>query len=80
MNEQICPLCLQENLCDISARQGCWCYKVEVPQGLIDLLAEPIKGKQCICNVCINRYIANPESFKIKAFCNKADLSQSVTD
>ncbi|RBW43795.1 hypothetical protein DS885_12725 [Psychromonas sp. B3M02] len=80
MNKQICPLCLHQNRCDVSAKQDCWCNKVVVPQGLIDLLAEAVKDKQCICNVCISRYVADPENFKVKTLTDKPDLSYPVTD
>ncbi|MDN2661788.1 cysteine-rich CWC family protein [Psychromonas sp. 14N.309.X.WAT.B.A12] len=80
MNELTCPLCLQENNCDVTAKQGCWCNKVQIPEALLDLVDAQAKNKHCICNVCISRYIDNPNDFCKKPLPNKADLSYPVTD
>ncbi|MEG3753151.1 cysteine-rich CWC family protein [Psychromonas arctica] len=75
MSEKNCPLCLQENHCDVVAKQGCWCNKVTVPQALLDLIDEQAKNKHYICNVCISRFISDPDSFYNKQASKKVDLS-----
>jgi len=64
MNQVICPLCLQKNSCNVNAKQGCWCNKVVIPQALLDLIDKKVKSQQCICNVCISRFINDPKGYR----------------
>ena len=56
LDDSICPLCQQNNRCDVQAQQGCWCMKTEVPTALLDKVPDSLKGKKCICNACIERF------------------------
>ena len=62
-NQTACPLCLQTNLCDVAAKQGCWCNDLVVPQALLNLLPEALKNKSCICRQCIASFNNNPSLF-----------------
>ncbi|MGJ8582365.1 MAG: cysteine-rich CWC family protein, partial [Psychromonas sp.] len=73
-----CPLCLQDNSCDVKAKKGCWCSQIEVPAGLLDLLDDNMKNKQCICHVCISRFNADPNSVNKSVLPTKPDLSYKV--
>ena len=56
IDPSICPLCQQNNRCDLVAASGCWCMKVNVPQALIARVPVVVKNKSCICNACIAAY------------------------
>ena len=53
--EKICPICGQDNNCQSHERE-CWCYHIEVPKGILDLVPEDKIGKACICKSCIEKY------------------------
>ncbi|WP_343817236.1 cysteine-rich CWC family protein [Colwellia asteriadis] len=57
VDDKICPLCQQQNSCNVAAMAGCWCMQVKVPQALIDRVPAPVKNKSCICNTCIEQYL-----------------------
>lgn len=44
--------------------QACWCMAVDVPADLIELLADELKNKQCICLSCIEAYQLDADGFK----------------
>ena len=56
LDENKCPLCRGQNLCQAQSEKGCWCVGLDVRQGLLDLVPESMKGKACICQSCIERY------------------------
>lgn len=66
INEKICPFCERDNRCSINDDAACWCRKMEVPKGLIDLLAVELKDKACICSVCIEAYNNSAQLFQEK--------------
>ncbi len=52
----ICPLCQAQNNCMAYSETPCWCNNIKVPQELIDLVADELKGKTCICLACIQAF------------------------
>jgi len=51
-----CPLCQQNNRCEVSSPQGCWCMSTQVPAALLAKIPEHLKGISCVCNNCIASY------------------------
>lgn len=66
INDKICPFCKRDNRCGVKDASACWCQKVEVPKGLVDLLAVELKEKSCICSVCIEAYHSSAQLFQKK--------------
>jgi hypothetical protein len=59
-----CPLCQQNNYCDVASSQGCWCTQEKVPNALIQQVPDGKKGKSCICQTCIKKFnLAKEENF-----------------
>lgn len=58
-----CPLCHQDNQCEVDSGNGCWCQKCNIPEALTDLVNVKAKHKVCICSTCIARFNLNPEKF-----------------
>ena len=59
-----CPLCQQNNLCDFTSSQGCWCTREKVPNALIQQVSDENKGKSCICQSCIKKFnLAKGDNF-----------------
>ncbi len=56
VNENICPICQQQNSCKADKEQACWCNDVVVPHALIALIPKELQGKQCICKKCIKQF------------------------
>ena len=52
----ICPICRQNNQCEIEEGNLCWCMEVEVFKQLIEQLPEEVQGTQCICKNCIEKW------------------------
>ena len=52
----ICPICKQGNQCEIEEGNRCWCMAVEVFKQLIEQLPEEVRGTQCICKNCIEKW------------------------
>jgi hypothetical protein len=55
----ICPLCLQNNACDVSNPLGCWCMQKEIPKALIKKAQALQQEPRCICQNCIEQYLNN---------------------
>ncbi len=51
-----CPLCQQDNRCDVASAQGCWCSLEKVPKALIQQVPDDKKGQSCICQTCIKKF------------------------
>ena len=51
-----CPICENQNLCDVNNENGCWCFDQPVPPGLIKSLPSKEKDKRCICQACIEKF------------------------
>jgi len=59
-----CPLCQQNNHCDVGSPQGCWCTLEKVPNMLIQQVPDEKKGKSCICQACIKKFnLTQAENF-----------------
>jgi len=52
----ICPVCQNNNSCDVKNDAGCWCMTADVPTELIDSLNSSEKDKRCICQACIEKF------------------------
>ncbi|WP_448564754.1 cysteine-rich CWC family protein [Thalassotalea ganghwensis] len=52
----ICPLCQQDNQCQLNEKHPCWCTKEVVSKALIDKVAKEKQGKVCICLACIRKF------------------------
>ncbi len=55
ITEKTCPICGQDNNCQ-HGKSDCWCTKVKIPKGLLDLVPDDKKGKACICKSCVEKY------------------------
>jgi len=55
-------LCHTKNICQANTDNSCWCHDVIVPQKLLDLVPEKLKGKSCICRRCIEKFNNNNRS------------------
>lgn len=51
----ICPICGKRNNCQRNEEE-CWCYNMEIPKYILELVPEDKKGKACICKACIEKY------------------------
>ncbi|HBT57020.1 MAG TPA: hypothetical protein DEA92_07795, partial [Pseudomonas sp.] len=52
-----CPFCAGSNAC--AADSGsCWCFALTVPQGLLALVPEAQRNRACICQRCIQSFVA----------------------
>ena len=51
-----CPLCEQNNHCDVASPHGCWCSLEKVPNALIHHVPDDKKGQSCICQTCIKKF------------------------
>jgi hypothetical protein len=64
LNAGHCPLCQQNNCCDVASPQGCWCTREKVPNALIQQVPDEKKGKSCICQACIKKFnLAKGDNF-----------------
>lgn len=60
----VCPFCGGDNNCGTCVGDSsCWCTLVVVSVGLIQLLPENQRGRNCICRSCISMYEKSPETF-----------------
>jgi len=60
---KICPICGKYNNCGADNSERCWCFEIDVPQKLINLVSEHKKSKACICLACIEEFKINPKKF-----------------
>lgn len=56
VNSSICPLCSNENKCQVEASKPCWCFNVNVPQELLKKLPLESQNKACICRRCLDEF------------------------
>lgn len=59
INEQICPLCGGDNHCKAKTAEPftCWCMATTVPNEILEAVPDESKGKQCICQNCMDTYL-----------------------
>lgn len=55
IDEKVCPLCGEKNNCQ-SSSEKCWCFNMEIPKGILDLVPEDKRNRACICSSCIEKY------------------------
>ena len=54
-----CPLCGQPNHCAmeqpgaVGMQEPCWCTRAQFSVQLLQQVPEPLKGKACICQACV---------------------------
>lgn len=58
LDDRLCPLCQQENHCQLDKASSCWCMQAEIPEQLTAKVPEQLKGKVCICQNCQRTFIA----------------------
>jgi len=63
LNPNICFFCQQDNHCNIDNASACWCNNVTIPAELIHLLPSEAVNQSCICNACIDQFIADKNTF-----------------
>ena len=63
LDDKICPICGKNNNCMAHNDKPCWCLDIKIPQGLLDLIPESKKMKECICLECIQEFKKNPNKF-----------------
>ncbi|WP_410506459.1 cysteine-rich CWC family protein [Marinomonas sp. GJ51-6] len=44
-----CPFCHIDNRCSVSEEEPCWCFTMTIPDGMLELLSDQDKGKNCVC-------------------------------
>ncbi len=54
-NPKICPICGGDNGC--MHNSDCWCFKVTIPEGLLESIPEEKRGKACVCKSCVEEYM-----------------------
>ena len=62
IDDSTCPLCQQQNRCEVQAAQAgetCWCMNTQVPAELLAKIPENLRNKICICNACIVNFQQN---------------------
>jgi len=52
----LCPICENDNYCEIDSEKECWCLSTEFPKNLFDALADNEKNQRCICQACIEKF------------------------
>jgi hypothetical protein len=63
-NEFLCPFCQRSNACGAKSDAPCWCFQEPVPKDLLALLPQASRNKACVCQLCINAFQEDPESFR----------------
>ena len=61
-----CPFCHGVNKCMAESESPCWCFQVNIPKSLTDLLPIGVIDKSCICLACVNAFKENENLFKEK--------------
>ncbi|WP_125660120.1 cysteine-rich CWC family protein [Paenibacillus baekrokdamisoli] len=58
VDESRCPLCGCVNQCSVESGD-CWCFHTTVPQELQDRVPAELRGRVCICRICVEEFKAN---------------------
>lgn len=59
INVEKCPICTGSNACcrvEEAPPNNCWCYEIEFPQAIFELVPDEQIGKSCICKNCLNSF------------------------
>ncbi|WP_026972705.1 cysteine-rich CWC family protein [Aliagarivorans marinus] len=57
-----CPLCKQDNHCQVESG-ACWCMQRTIPLDLLSLLPEEQRGVACICPNCVTAFEQDSKAF-----------------
>jgi hypothetical protein len=60
-----CPICGNDNGCEINENKPCWCLDVLIPRKLIERV-EKNKYKSCICKKCIEAFKKHEVQYPFK--------------
>jgi hypothetical protein len=56
----ICPLCNQPNNCGLAdpanTDGNCWCFRVVLPNRVVQGVPADAVNKRCICRACVDAY------------------------
>ncbi|MEO8276743.1 MAG: cysteine-rich CWC family protein [Thermoanaerobaculia bacterium] len=53
MDPKRCPLCQADNACELERGAGsCWCFSLDIPQGVLERVPEEARGLACVCKRC----------------------------
>lgn len=57
-DDRQCPLCGGDNQCKVGVHKQvtCWCMETKFPKELLNAVPKESKGKQCICQDCLDTY------------------------
>ena len=58
----------------MNAKEACWCFVLDIPQSMLDLLPSNKKDAACICQSCIALYEKDKVDFQRRSAELKADL------
>lgn len=56
VNQNLCPLCQQNNLCGVDGDAPCWCVSSDIKRELLAQVSPELSGKTCICQQCIDKF------------------------
>ena len=75
INQKQCPLCSGDNACGARDDSPCWCCRVGIPQGLLDLVPAEQQMKTCICQACVARFQQAQQPQAISQFAANSNES-----
>lgn len=58
IDQTLCPLCQQTNLCGVNDDKPCWCVTSDIKRDLLAQVPKELSGKSCICQKCIDKFNA----------------------
>ncbi|MEO4053332.1 cysteine-rich CWC family protein [Solibacillus sp. CAU 1738] len=58
LDEFQCPICGADNGCKARTieQATCWCMTKTIPENILQAVPKESKGKQCICQNCIDTF------------------------
>lgn len=59
LDQTLCPLCQDNNLCGINNDEPCWCVSSDIKRELLDSVPIALVKKSCICKKCIDKFNFN---------------------
>lgn len=54
-----CPICSESNACcrvQATSSSNCWCYGVDFPRAIFELVPDEKMRKSCICKNCLDTF------------------------
>lgn len=58
IDQSLCPLCQQNNLCGVNGDEPCWCVTSDIKRDLLAQVPVELSGKSCVCQQCIDKFNA----------------------